>query len=350
MAFALTIVLFIVIFGLIILIHEGGHFLVAKREGMKVREFAFGFPPRLLSRRIGGTQYSLNAIPVGGYVSILGEDTESDDPAAFGRKSPWARWRVAMAGIGMNFLLAWILLILFFWLAPLTRMIDAVAVASVLPGSAAEQAGIAVNDFITKANGQPITSDTALTDFTRSHKGEVVELTITRNGTPQSITATLGSGESAPLGVSIADVGAVPIVPWYTAPWSAILEMWHVTILTFDFLGQLALGLVGQGSGDVTVEQVSGPVGIFGLLRQIQLLGVASLLHFAAMLSLAVGIFNLLPIPALDGGRAFLLLVEGVLRKPVFSPKIEGLIHAAGFAILLLFILVITYFDIRKLG
>lgn len=349
MALVLTIILFIVIFGLIILLHEGGHFLVAKREGMKVREFAFGFPPRLFSKRHNGTQYSLNLIPLGGYVSILGEDDGSKDPDAFGSKSPWARWRVAMAGIGMNLLLAWILLILFFWLAPLTKTLDAVAVASVLPSSAAEQAGIKVNDFITGANGQPISSDTALTDFTRSHKGETVELTITRNGSEQKLTATLGSGESAPLGVSIADVGNVPEVPWYTAPWYALVEMWSVTLVTFSFLGQLVLGLFGQGSGDVTVQQVSGPVGIFGLLRQIQLLGAASLLHFAAMLSLAVGLFNLLPIPALDGGRAFLLLYEAVFKKPVFSAKTEGLIHAAGFAVLLLFILVITYFDIRKL-
>lgn len=350
MALALTIILFIVIFGLIILIHEGGHFLVAKREGMKVREFAFGFPPRLFTKRRGGTQYSLNLIPLGGYVSILGEDDDSTEPDAFGSKSPWARWRVVMAGVGMNLLLAWALLILFFLIAPLTKTMDAVAVASVLPGSAAEQAGIKVNDFITKANGQPLTSDADLTEFTRSHKGEVVVLTLTRNGRAQTVTATLGSGEGAPLGVSIADVGAVPQVPWYTAPWYALVELWHVTVVTFGFLGQLLFGLLGQGSGDVTVQQVSGPVGIFGLLRQIQLLGAASLLHFAAMLSLAVGLFNLLPIPALDGGRAFLLLYEGIFKRPVFHPRTEGWIHAAGFAVLLLFILIITYFDIRKLG
>lgn len=352
LSLGLTFVLFVLIFGVIIMLHEAGHFFVAKREGMKVREFAFGFPPRLFTKRKGGTQFSINLLPLGGYVSIEGEDEESTDPNAFSKKSPWARLRVVLAGVTMNVLLAWVLLTVYLWVAPLlTPKLDAVVVASVMPGSAAEAAGLQVNDFLTHANGEPIVTDEALTEFTRDHRGETIAFQLRRNGSEQTVSATLGSGETAPLGVSVVDVAVAPEVPWYLAPWYAVLEIVNVTMVTLGFIGTLIAKLFGfAGQSDVSVAQVSGPVGIFSVLQQVQILGVPAILHFSAMISLAVGIFNLLPFPALDGGRAVLLFFEGIFKKRALSHDVEAWLHTGGFAILILLILVVTYFDIQKLG
>lgn len=361
----LTILLFILIFGLIIFLHELGHFLVAKREGMTVREFAFGFPPRLFSVVRGGTRFSINLLPIGGYVNILGEEEASSAGGSFTKQTPWSRLRVVVAGVAMNLLLAWFLFTLWLWVAPLWSTVDAILVASVSQGSVAEQVGLRVNDFIISADGTHFNSDVTLHDFTTSHRGESVTFTIRRNGKEQAIPATLGQSE-APLGVSIVDIGKdVPHVPWYRAPWDALLEMWGVITMTFSFFGSLIgwvvlkivaffSGLVGvsthQPSSQVNlVDSVSGPVGIFVFLRQTMILGVPFMIHLAGMLSLAVGTFNILPIPALDGGRAFFLFFEGIFGKRAVSHQVESWIHAAGFIVLIALIIVITFLDIKKL-
>lgn len=361
----LTILLFILIFGLIIFLHELGHFLVAKREGMTVREFAFGFPPRLTSFVRDGTRFSLNLIPIGGFVSILGEEDASTAKGSFTRYSAWARLRVVLAGIVMNMLLAWLLLTVWLWAAPFSPSVDAIAVASIVKGSVAEQSGIKVNDFIVSGNSTRFTSDVALHEFTASHKGQKVEFTIRRNGTGLTIPATLGLAD-APLGVSIVDIGKeIPHVPAWRAPWDALVEMWGAIVMTLTFLGHLIVlliknvvsffaGLVGTRIATPTdqaqvLDSVSGPVGIFSFLRQTVTLGPAFVVRLAGLLSLAVGIFNLLPIPALDGGRAFFIFFEGVFGKRAVSHQVESWIHAAGFVVLIALIIVITFFDIKKL-
>ena len=353
---ALTILLFILIFGLIIFLHELGHYLVAKREGMVVKEFAFGFPPRLWSTMKNGTRLSLNLLPLGGYVSILGEEEASEKPGSFTTFSPWARLRVVVAGVVMNALLAWLLLTLWFWLTPLAPKIDAIAVAAVQEDSVAEQVGIKANDLIVSAaptaDSQAVTtfrSDVALREYTQAHKGESIRFVVRRNGTEQPIVATLGVGE-VPLGVSIVDVGKeIPSIPWWQAPIAALGEMWASTVMTFSFFGSMIAKLFGQGGGQVSIDSVSGPVGIFTFLQQTVSLGAPFVVRFAGLISLAVGIFNILPLPALDGGRAVFLWFEGIFGKRALSHQVESWLHAAGFAVLILLILVVTYFDIQKL-
>jgi len=354
----LSIIVFVGIFGLIIFLHELGHFLVAKREGMRVKEFAFGFPPRLVSMKRGETRFSVNLIPLGGYVSILGEDEASTEPDSFGQQSPWARLRVILAGVTMNIILAWLLLTVWLWVAPLAPRVDAVAVAAVTPGSAAADAGIEVNDFILSADAQndsagtvEFVSDQALANFTQARRGDRVTFTIRRNGNERQVFTSLSADpEQSPLGVSIVDVGAsVPNVPWWKAPWDAILEMGSITFITLKFVGALILKLFGAGSQSVSVASVSGPVGIFVFLKQTITLGAPFVLRYAALISLAVAIFNLLPFPALDGGRAIFLLYEGITGKRAIPAKTEGWIHTAGFALLILLIIVVTYFDLKKL-
>lgn len=343
-----TLLLFVLIFGAIIIIHEAGHFFMARREGMRVREFAFGFPPRITSVRRGGTQFSINALPLGGYVSILGEDEDSAAPGSYSKKSPWSRLRVVLAGIAMNFLLAWVLLTIYFWIAPFGPTVDAIAIASVRPGSAAELAGIKVNDFLVSANGEPLETEASLTEFTRSHPGQEVTFELRRNGKLETVSVQLGTDASAPLGVGIADVGEAPHVAWYLAPWYALVETWWSIVAHLTFIGALVSKLFGMGK-DVSVDAVSGPVGIFAMLQQIMVLGVPAIVRFSAIISLAVGIFNLLPIPALDGGRALFLVVEGLFGKRAISHRTEALVHALGFILLITLILFVTYLDIQKL-
>lgn len=351
----LSVLLFVFIFGLIVLIHELGHFLAAKREGMTVREFAFGFPPRLFSIKKNGTNFSLNLIPFGGYVSILGESESSDSAGSYSKKSPWARLRVVSAGVLMNALLAWVLLTVWFWIVPFSPQADAVAVASVLPNTAAEVAGIKTNDFLvsaTLADGTEVAfaSDTELAQFTKAHRGETLTFDVRRNGDLIEIPVTLGSGDEAPLGVELADLGTVPQIPWWQAPWAALQEMWLVLITTLSFLGTLILQLFGLNPAQpVPADAVSGPVGIFSFLRQTITLGIPFIVRFAALISLAVGIFNALPFPALDGGRAVFILFEGIFGKRAISHEKEAWVHTAGFTLLILMILVVTYFDLQRL-
>ncbi len=364
----LTLALYVVIFALIILLHEGGHYLAAKREGMTVKEFSFGFPPRLFSITRHGTRFTWNLFPIGGYVSILGEDGSSTATGSFTRFSPWARLRVVLAGVVMNLLLAWALLTVWLWIAPLFPKVDAIAVAGVQAGSAAEAAGFKVNDFIVSADdGTVFHADTELGAFTRSHQGDTVTFSVRRNGRLLSVSATLHAGD-APLGVVLADIGNdVPQVPWWRAPVDALAEMWFAATMTLGFLGKAivwlvshavstVLGLVGLGSVAVPgssvavpADAVSGPVGIFAFLQQTVLLGVPFVIRFVGMMSLAVGVFNLLPIPALDGGRAVFVAYEAVFKRRVVSEQVESWVHAVGFAALILLIIVITVSDIRKL-
>lgn len=345
----LTIIAFVLIFGLIVFVHELGHFLVAKREGMKVREFAFGFPPRIWGKKVGETTYAINAIPLGGYVSILGEDGRSNAFNSFTAKSPWARLRVVLAGVVMNLMLAWILLTIFLLFLPWQPQIDGVVVAQVISGSVAQKVGIKANDIIISAGGSRLQSEQDLIAFTKANRGHEVNFIIKRNGNELNISATLGRDDAAPLGVRIADIDNFPQVPWWQAPWYALVEIGNIIVMILAFLGKLILKLFGFGGVQVSADQVSGPVGIFVFLKQTVSLGLLLTLRFAALLSVAVAIFNVLPFPALDGGRAVFITAEGLFGRRFISHKVEGWIHAAGFLILIILILVVTYFDILKL-
>ncbi len=347
MTFTAT-VLFILIFGLIVFVHEFGHFWVAKREGMTVKEFALGFPPRLFSFVRGGTRYALNLFPLGGYVSILGENDEVKQKGSFSMAKPWARFRVSMAGIAMNILLAFVLLTVWFWLAPLQNTPNALVVANVVENSSAKKADIKVNDFIISANGEELKTAKQLTEFTGEHKGEEVVFKVQRNGSAFEQTVQLGEGD-APFGVSVIDLSeSAPDVKWYLAPWHAIQEIIAIAAMTFSFLGGLILSLFGIGK-EVSADAVSGPVGIYTQLQQISTLGVVSILRFSALISMAIALFNMLPLPALDGGRAMFILWEAFTGKKIISHQREGIIHAVGFLLLLILMVFVTFMDIKKL-
>lgn len=343
-------VLFLFVLGLLVIIHEFGHFLAAKKLGVQVEEFAFGFPPRLWAKAWRGTVYAINAVPLGGYVRLRGESGEVTDKTSFAGQSAGRRAVIAVAGVAMNLLLAWALLTLWFGYATLKLPNGALFVTEVLPGTAAEQAGLKVGDFIMAVDGQHPTETADLQTATKAGAGKTVKIDIRRFGRDELKTVQLGQGD-APLGVAIEKVAADEALPTiWLAPLAALQAMWNVVVTTFIIIGTVLGGLIhASPAARQAATAVSGPIGVYGLLAQMSSLGVWFVLRFVGLFSLSLAIFNLLPIPGLDGGRLLFLAIEGVARRKVVADKVEQLIHLAGFALLLSLVILISVVDIERL-
>lgn len=344
-----SIVVFILIFALIVWVHELGHFLAAKKVGVGVEEFAFGFPPKLISWRRGETVYAINAIPLGGYVKLKGEDTPSDDKNSLNKKNPGQKAIIMVAGITMNLILAWVLFTVLLVTPISWRGSGGTFVAGIKTGSAAEKANFKVGDIVLKIDNTDIKSASELSKYTASHKNKSVSITFRRYGREEVIKVTLGSN-STPLGLaidtfSLSDVAQVPI---WKAPILSIEQIGSVIGANAVFFTDLFKGIVGLGP-HVPTDQVSGPVGIYGLVAQFIALGWIYVLLVLAQLSLAVAIFNVLPIPALDGGRLLFIGMGKVLGKRMVSQQVEAIVHAIGFVFLIGLFLTITWHDILNL-
>lgn len=346
----LTIFVFIFILGLLIFVHEWGHFLAARKSGIKVEEFAFGFPPRLVVWKRGETEYALNLLPIGGYVRLLGEDGKSDDPRAFNRQTVAKRLFVVVAGVGMNLVLA----VVIFWIGFMIGMVPVVStpaelggvqtpqlfITGVVEGSAAANIGLEQFDII-----QGFATSEELRVFTKAHPGETVNLEIVRDGQRLTREVTLGTDQAGPLGVFTQQVTKVKL-PVLSALRAAVIETGKTIGATVVFLGDFFTRLVTRGE---VAEGVTGPVGIFRITAQTVQLGVSYILQLIGILSVNLALLNILPIPALDGGRGLFVALEGLVRRKVIREEIEAVIHAVGFFLLLALILLITYRDVRQL-
>lgn len=357
-----TLIVFIFILGLLIFVHELGHFIMAKRSGIKVEEFAFGFPPRLIAFRRGETDYALNLLPFGGYVRMLGEAEDSSkaekhNARSYAHQTPWVRAKVVIAGVVMNFLLGWVLISFGFMLGmdpiatpadqiPFAIVNQEVAIAGVAADSAAKSMGIEPGDQVVSINDRVIKVKDELSAATKELKGQDVTLKLVRKGQEINLTGKLGTGD-APLGVQLADETKVRLPIW----WAPIFGVWE----TIKAAGLIFVGVLGFfkqliGSGQVP-EEAAGPVGIFYFTRTVLDLGFTAVLNFIAVLSINLGIINILPIPALDGGRLLFIILEKINRgKKVLNSNIENWAHTIGFVLLIIMILTITYNDILKLG
>ncbi len=353
----LTILVFVLVLGALIFVHEFGHFITAKRAGLTVEEFGFGFPPRLFGVKRGGTIYSINWIPFGGFVKILGEGGEdSDKKESFASRPIGVRAIVIAAGVIMNFILAFVLL----WIvnmAGTTTAIDeettlppsarvsepSVSVTQVVADSPAEQAGIRPGDRIALVDGQVITEEAQVVDIISARGGQKTPFELTRGKTTLSITATPRADPpegQGPLGVGLVKTATVSF-PWYSAFWQAGRQTVYITGQIFVVFGAVIKQLLTQGS---VAADVAGPIGIAVVTGQVLDLGLVPLLQFAALLSINLGIINALPFPALDGGRLLFLGIEKVRRKKI-SRKVENVVHTVGFGLLLVLIVAITARD-----
>ncbi len=325
----ITLIAFIFVFNLIVFLHEFGHYYVAIKNGIHVEEFALGMGPALFKKERNGTIYALRVIPLGGYCKMYGEDEKNDSPKAFNSKKPWQRFLVVLAGPFMNFVLT---IVIFAGLA-MAFGTPTLTIDKVVADMPAKAAGIEAGDEIVSVNGEKsYIWEQVVKDISTS--GDNLELQVYRNG--ELKTFIMKTDESKKIGIQI-------IVS--DNPLSAIPYSFNKTrFLTAELLKFLRNLVTGKAS----TEGVVGPVGLAGIIGSVAKTGFLNLLHLIAYISLNLGLMNLLPIPALDGGRLVFIIVEMLRGKPVPEEK-EGLVHTIGFALLLLLFVVVMYKDIVRM-
>lgn len=330
----MTIVSFIFVFGIIVLAHEFGHFITARLNGIKIHEFSLGMGPAVLKKQGPETLYSVRAFPIGGYVKMEGEDGESEDPRSFVQKKPWQRLIVLAAGATMNFILAYILLvIIMFSMGYPSNTVD-----QVLENSPAEAGGFMSGDTIVKINQTEIDSWEAIVDNINNSDGQLLNIEVLRNKEIVNIKVQPALDPAD----SVYRVGISPLwVKQIGKSFSLAGKQFSTFFMSiFQFFSQL-------GSGNVQGEVV-GPVGIVNVIGQASRAGFLNLLFIAAYISINLGIVNLLPFPALDGGRIVFVIIEMVIGRPIDREK-EGYVHFVGFAILMALMVFLVFRDISNL-
>jgi regulator of sigma E protease len=418
--------LFIVMLSILVFVHELGHFLTARLFGISVEEFAIGFPPRAFAVRRGGIDYAVNWLPLGGYVKIVGENGDSDDPHSFGKAPAWQRIIVLAAGSFMNLVLA---IIIFTGLslsgiqepnAPLT------GVASVTAGQPADQGGIKPGDRIVSVAGTEVKDSDQLRALSKQNAGKPTQFIVDRNGQQIPLTITPSATNAVPLGVAldywvspavvgevraggaadqaglkpgdeivsvngvtvnnvpsashelasnggtasvivkrggqqvgpltvkVADTRRLPglafQLPQHTVYYTPSQALGRALNNTWDVISALPRGIRDALSGQAQGPGVTGPLGIAQLYAEVaQKLGISGILNLTALLGISLFMINMLPLPALDGGRLLFILIEMLRGGRRIAPEKEGIAHMAGMVVLLTFIVIISFFDAQRL-
>lgn len=342
----MTIVAFLVIFSLVIFVHELGHFSVAKLSGARVQEFGFGYPPRLwrIAKR-GDTEYTINAIPIGGFVRVLADD-EPDNPDSMSRRSPWVRGAFLIAGPAMNLVLAVLLFGASFALGVLSPVEGpGVGIYGVAPSSPAASANLQVGDTILMMDGEPVNSVEDLQEMVKPRLDQEVALQIRRDGKtlPEPVVVVPRSdapeGQGA-IGIEIGDPIAKVRYPVWQSVWLGLQQAGWTVLAIVGGLVDMVRGLV---PADLT-----GPIGLAQMTAQVAKSGMSQLMEWTAFVSVNLFILNLLPIPALDGGRLVFVAIEVLRRGRRIAPQKEGFVHLVGLVLLLGVFLVISYFDLVR--
>ncbi len=356
----LTVIAFILILSVLVLIHELGHFLVAKKLGIKVEEFGVGFPPRAWGKKIGETTYSINWLPVGGFVKLFGEDdagggkvgksvtiSSDDEKRAYYARPLWQRMSVVTAGVIMNFVLAVVVISFLFATQGVPLPTEHVKVTGVSHQSPAEIAGLRPGDQVISMNGVVLKDSNKFISETQKHKGKEVTLIVTRDGqefaTKITPRANPPKGQGA-MGVAITNI-EVKKYSWFEAPFYGTMEAAKFSLVILQGLVSMIGEFVLHG---VKPQGVAGPIGVAQLTGEAVRAGWFAVLWFLSLLSLNLAVLNILPIPALDGGRFFFMIIEMVTGKKV-SPKYEAIAHGAGLVALLALMALITVFDVARL-
>ncbi len=355
MDFLPTLVLFLLTFTAIIAVHEFGHYLTARLLGMKVLEFAFGFPPRIASIRHAGIDYSINAIPFGGFVRILGQDDFSirqageGEPGSFTSKPWWAQAIVLVAGVTMNMVLALAVLTIAFATGTTASTGD-VRVRSVAADSPALRAGIQVGDIVRAIDGRQITRAGELVSYVtkqaKNHPDQEVTLEIERDGRALPPITAVPRAEppegEGPLGIGLEEVQGAKTLALPDAFREALSLSGQVIGQIAELPGQLLASRTSAGG-----PQVGGPIEIFRVTGQVAQCGIPTFLKLVGVLSVNLAVLNIVPFPGLDGGRLFFVLLGGIFRKRL-SPEAEAAVHAVGFVLLLALLVVVSIADIRR--
>lgn len=340
----LTTLAAILIFAVLVLIHEFGHFIAAKLSGVKVNEFALGMGPKLFSRQKGETVYSIRLVPIGGFCAMEGEDENCTDERAFNNKKAYIRLIILAAGAFMNILLGFVLVL------SLTAGMESTVVPkveSVVQSGAAEAAGLMEGDEIVRANGKRvhIIEDLSWAMSSNTNENQELQLVVKNNGEKRAVNIVpqMSDGNySYGILLTTEENGFFP----------TLRNSWYKTCF---YSGVIIESFISMIKGDVPISQISGPVGIVSEIgnvveetRTTGWEGFQSLLYLTILLTINLGVFNLFPIPALDGGRILFVLIEMVRRKPVPIEK-EAIVHLAGFILLIAFSIFIAFKDVIML-
>ena len=381
--------LIIPILAFLIFVHELGHFVTAKRFGIKVTEFAFGFPPRIFGYRRGETTYTLNLIPIGGFVRMAGEEDPSD-PRSFAAQSVLRRVIVLVAGSFMNIMVPIVVFTVLF-LIPQDTVIGDAMITGVDAGSPAQEAGLRAGDIIVQVDGERVENHMELANKIMVRLGDETELLVRRaplvfglgssaetmviepvtvvprlDPPEQTVVSAVSDPEreisledaralnreyqvgdtvrQGPVGIMIATANprvvkrSYPV--WEAIP-RAVGRIWEVIVITREGISQWISG--GPDPG------LAGPVGIARVTGEVARIGISPVFELMAIISISLAVFNILPIPALDGGRLMFVVIEWARGGKRISPQKEGLIHLAGFVVIIGFIIAISYFDISNL-
>ena len=339
----LSVIYFIVILSILVLVHELGHFLMAKKAGVKVEEFGFGYPPRLVGIKRGGTIYSLNCLPFGGFVRMLGEDLPEGE-RSFANQKKRVRLVILIAGVVMNFLFGVLLFGIIYTKLGIPQKTDYLTVTEVADKSPAEKAGLKSDDKILGFAGTQ-----EFIDYINAHRGQEVKLQL-KDGLAMTVVPRLAQdtpeGQGA-LGVGITDTETV-FYPLWQRPFRGMwLGLQEALSWGKEILAGLWVMISGLLHGRVP-KDVAGPVGIYQISKDVTKAGWLAVFQFMGILSVNLAILNLLPLPALDGGRLFFLGIEAVTRRRV-KPEIEQAVHMVGMALLIGLMVLVTIGDIRRL-
>jgi len=342
----MAIVALVVILIVLVFVHEMGHFVTAKLTGVKVQEFGFGYPPRMVAVKWRNTEYSINWLPLGGFVRLLGEEDPSESGSLASKSIP-VRFLVLVSGSLMNLVLPVVLFSIAFMI-PQQVPVGKVIIGEVAAGSPAEQVGIKEGDVILELNSRQMRNTNELIYNIHLNQGKEVALLLERNGQRQTVKATprwAPPAQEGPLGIKVPPIQNVTMVRESHPIWEAVPLGMRNLAETIQLFRNEVIGWFARR----TAPQVTGPIGIAQATGEVARAGVSPLLGFAAFISINLGIVNLLPIPALDGGRLLFLFVEAIRRGKRISPQKEKLVHLIGFIILITMMVVVSYFDVVRL-
>jgi regulator of sigma E protease len=365
----LTIIAFLIIFSILILVHECGHFMMARKAGIKVEEFGIGLPPRAKTffKDKKGTIYTFNWIPFGGFVRMYGEDSSDPkvikDKKSFASKSIVQRTSVIVAGVLMNFALAWVLISIGFTFgmkpflvtqedldqgieAGIVETEEVLYVHEIIPDSPLSQTDLQVGDVIVGVNEKAVPSAEGLLEILKPN--ELVRLSVMRDEN-DGVLDVIADNEGK-LGFVISTEQMILSVkdiryPVYLAPVYAAKEVGRLSVLTVKMLGKVVVSIVAKFT---VPDEVAGPVGIAKMTHYFVKQGLMALVQFTALISISLGVINIMPFPALDGGRFLFIIYEFVTRRRA-NAKMESVIHTVGFALLMMLIFAITWHDIVNL-
>lgn len=359
--------LFFIILLVLVLVHEFGHFIVAKKSGIRVDEFGFGFPPKLFGVKKGETEYTFNALPLGGFVKIYGENPDEESIAgpessrSLVNRPKYIQAAVLAAGVFFNFLLAWFLLSAGFVSGlPTSVGVDlnnanvsslSLTITGTLAGSPAEMSGLKTGDkIIFISSGVETLKEVnvqTMEDFIANHGGKEISISYKRGAQANTVSLIPKTGVvegKAAIGISMDMIGILKL-PIHKALWAGLK-------LTGSLIGDTAASLFNLLKdavvGHANISSLTGPIGLVGAVGDAEHLGFVYLLSLAALISINLGIINLIPFPALDGGRLFFLLIEWIKGSRI-NPKVANILNAVGFSLLIILMLVVTYHDVVRL-